>query len=515
MENVVPIREPDLVVLKKSGKSLREISRETGIPRSTVALRLKQVELYEKAVADLKVKKDLVEQVQPRQMLISGAASPVVQVQPHVQPGLDGNSSSEWKEYRHVQPPVNQLSSPVKGNEKKTVDFISGSYVTKTDEEISVQEFCNKLVSEYGYPKANIKAHPQWRIRSTPSGRGRWMLDIAVFSSLPCCHDHLFIIVECKQIGNLSGLEQLKIYLSLSKAEYGVLFNVTRSVFLKKVVRNNKIDFDIVDDIPKYHEIRKALEKPIKAEKPLKAKEDRVSLRSKLKKFVSTHYSAVHRLPRNTHHAPMSWMQVFWYSSAGLICLSMVTFLVITSQPFYAESVGSQPLSWLLSVSFELLLFVLASTRTEFRVGVFSPAGFMRAFPSLLKWTIVRLAILGLAFFSYQVVTVGIDVKTAELSRSSSAEVQRDALLKDLEAERALMKSFQLAGAIGSARESSRRMEGIREQISEVSNQTTPASIVEAVETRARVEKALRALALGIVILLGHMLPLNALRKNQ
>ena len=329
MENVVPIREPDLVALKMQGKSLREISRETGIPRSTVSLRLKQVEIAKSDDAPSKP-------VTPPSTLVTACPAPAT--------------------------------------------------------------VCPRPVTSCPRPVARVSRRVRRKIE---------------------------VIEQTVQV---------------------------------------------------------PVQVPVQVSSPRPA---------------------------------MSWMQVFWYSSAGLICLSMVTFLVITSQPFYAESVGSQPLSWLLSVSFELLLFVLASTRTEFRVGVFSPAGFMRAFPSLLKWTIVRLAILGLAFFSYQVVTVGIDVKTAELSRSSSAEVQRDALLKDLEAERALMKSFQLAGAIGSARESSRRMEGIREQISEVSNQTTPASIVEAVETRARVEKALRALALGIVILLGHMLPLNALRKNQ
>lgn len=49
-------------------------------------------------------------------------------------------------------------------------DYISGIEIKSTPEEIeAVQVFCKILVEDYGYPKDCIQAHPQFKVKASPS----------------------------------------------------------------------------------------------------------------------------------------------------------------------------------------------------------------------------------------------------------------------------------------------------------------------------------------------------------
>ena len=63
------------------------------------------------------------------------------------------------------------------------LDFVSGTEVKATPEEIeAVQPFSRVLVEDYGYPKALISTHPQYRVKVRPSDtKKEYPVDIAVF----------------------------------------------------------------------------------------------------------------------------------------------------------------------------------------------------------------------------------------------------------------------------------------------------------------------------------------------
>ncbi|WFG97213.1 hypothetical protein M1771_04220 [Spiroplasma citri] len=63
------------------------------------------------------------------------------------------------------------------------IDYISGTSVKSTSEEIeAVQVFSKILVEDYGYPKENIQTHPQFRVKVHPSDENKsYPIDIGVF----------------------------------------------------------------------------------------------------------------------------------------------------------------------------------------------------------------------------------------------------------------------------------------------------------------------------------------------
>lgn len=138
---------------------------------------------------------------------------------------------------------------------KEIIDFISGKKVQGTPEEIeAVQPFAQILVDDYGYPKANIQTHPQFRVKKSPSDlqKKSYPVDIAVFSSSKHTDDNIRIIVECKKKTRKDGLSQLKNYLALSSARLGVWFNGKERLYLKKI--NNEdgsLDWEFIPNIPK------------------------------------------------------------------------------------------------------------------------------------------------------------------------------------------------------------------------------------------------------------------------
>jgi type I restriction enzyme M protein len=136
------------------------------------------------------------------------------------------------------------------------IDFISGQEVKATPEEVeAVQVFAKQLVEDYGYPKSHIQTRPQWRVKARPSDiRKEYPVDIAVFKSEMHTEDNIYIIVECKKKNREDGKTQLEDYLRLSKAELGVWFNGSNSgrLFLKKVEKEGRVNFDEIPNIPKF-----------------------------------------------------------------------------------------------------------------------------------------------------------------------------------------------------------------------------------------------------------------------
>jgi len=157
------------------------------------------------------------------------------------------------------------------------IDFISGQEVKATPEEIeAVQVFAKQLVEDYGYPKDHIQTRPQFRVKVRPSDtKKEYPVDIAVFSNNKKQEEDVYIIVECKKKTRKDGKTQLQDYLRFSKAFLGVWFNGNERLFLRKVEKNGRIEFEEIPNIPKYgqrvEDIGKFRRKDLKPTHNLKA----------------------------------------------------------------------------------------------------------------------------------------------------------------------------------------------------------------------------------------------------
>lgn len=136
------------------------------------------------------------------------------------------------------------------------IDFISGQEVKATPEETeAVQVFSKVLVEDYGYPKEYIQTRPQFRVKVRPSDtKKEYPVDIAVFSDSKKQEDDIYIIVECKKKNRKDGKSQLQDYLRLSKAFLGVWFNGDERLFLRKVEKAGRVEFEEIPNIPQYQQ---------------------------------------------------------------------------------------------------------------------------------------------------------------------------------------------------------------------------------------------------------------------
>lgn len=152
------------------------------------------------------------------------------------------------------------------------IDFISGLGVEATPEEVeAVQVFSQRLVEEYKYDKDQIQTHPQFRVKTAPSGEEKYPVDIALFRSNKKTYNNVYAIVECKQPSRKDGLNQLNIYLNLvPSVEIGIWFNGKEHLYLRKIIENGIVAWQEMSDIPKRGERiediglykRKNLDKP-------------------------------------------------------------------------------------------------------------------------------------------------------------------------------------------------------------------------------------------------------------
>ena len=134
-------------------------------------------------------------------------------------------------------------------------DYISGIEVKATPEEVeAVQVFCKMLVEDYGYPKECIQAHPQFKVKASPSDPSyKYPIDIVVFKDSNKNRGDEIIVVECKKQTREDGIEQLKHYLSFSEATIGVWFNGTSTTYVRKYIKDSHIYYDqSLVNIPHY-----------------------------------------------------------------------------------------------------------------------------------------------------------------------------------------------------------------------------------------------------------------------
>lgn len=157
------------------------------------------------------------------------------------------------------------------------VDFISGQEVKATPEETeAVQIFAKQLAEDYNYPKNQIQTRPQFRVKVRPSdNKKEYPVDIAVFLNDKKQEDDIYIIIECKKKNRKDGKSQLQDYLRFSKAFLGVWFNGDERLFLRKIEKNGRIEFEEIPNIPqfgqRFEDIGKFKRKDLKPTHNLKA----------------------------------------------------------------------------------------------------------------------------------------------------------------------------------------------------------------------------------------------------
>lgn len=140
---------------------------------------------------------------------------------------------------------------------EKITDFISGINVPATPEEVNATQPISKILFEdYGYPKDKIITRPQYRVKQSPSDKKGYPVDIAVFDEKYSQGSCPKIIVECKAPDKaIKDTRQLQIYMSLSGAEFGIMYNGHESIYLHRSRTQSEGDlFETIPCIPKYHE---------------------------------------------------------------------------------------------------------------------------------------------------------------------------------------------------------------------------------------------------------------------
>jgi len=154
----------------------------------------------------------------------------------------------------------NQLIVP----EGKVVDFIDGTFRNDTPEEYVRQQIEKSLVKEYSYPKELFLMEHSIKI-----GSGRKRADIIIFSeSGQSKQEEIALIIECKHAktppnNKKEGVEQLKSYMAACiNSEYGLWTNGKDRFCFRKVVKDSKLVFDEIVDIPKYGQSIDDAERP-------------------------------------------------------------------------------------------------------------------------------------------------------------------------------------------------------------------------------------------------------------
>lgn len=153
----------------------------------------------------------------------------------------------------------------------------TGMQVKATPEELdAVQTFSKQLVEDYNYSKKLIQTRPQFRVKVRPSDtKKEYPVDIAIFLNDKKQEDDVYIIVECKKKNRKDGRSQLEDYLRFSKAFLGVWFNGEERLFLWKVEKAGRIEFEEIPNIPQFgqriEDIGKFKRKDLKPTHNLKA----------------------------------------------------------------------------------------------------------------------------------------------------------------------------------------------------------------------------------------------------
>jgi len=158
---------------------------------------------------------------------------------------------------------------------EQIIDYISGKLVNATPEEVNaVQPMLKVLVDDYDYPSEMLQAHPQVRVKASPSDKKGYPIDIAVYEPDKEGNKQLKIIVETKAPTRHDGKQQLEAYLKFCEAKIGIWYNGNESVYIKKIEESGNIHFVEIPEFPKYKqkisEIGKYRRKDLKATHNLK-----------------------------------------------------------------------------------------------------------------------------------------------------------------------------------------------------------------------------------------------------
>jgi len=148
--------------------------------------------------------------------------------------------------------------------EGKIVDFIDGTFRNDTPEEYVRQQIEKSLVKEYLYPKEFFSIEHSVKI-----GAGRKRADIVIFGKAEQTkQEEIWLLVECKQESvspnnKNEGVEQLKTYMAACvNCEFGFWTNGKDRFCFRKIVKDGKIVFDEIVDIPKSGQSLEEAEKP-------------------------------------------------------------------------------------------------------------------------------------------------------------------------------------------------------------------------------------------------------------
>jgi len=127
-------------------------------------------------------------------------------------------------------------------------DYLTGDPIKDNPEERVRQIYLKRLNEEYNYPKRHIEKEFMIQKGSKKIGPA----DIVIFHSDAHSLDNIHTIVEVKKEDREDGLDQLKSYLSPTKADFGVWFNGREIEHIKQTKETPY--FRSIPDIPKYGE---------------------------------------------------------------------------------------------------------------------------------------------------------------------------------------------------------------------------------------------------------------------
>ena len=138
-----------------------------------------------------------------------------------------------------------------------TWDYVSGKQIRATPEQVdAVQVLSRRLIEDLGYPRTHLQTQPQYRVRRSPSDDARqYPVDIAVFDQQDRLESQVYIIAECKSKDQITGIEQLKLYLTMSRAVIGIWYNGDNHAYIRKVLHpDGTATFPDLPTLPRYGE---------------------------------------------------------------------------------------------------------------------------------------------------------------------------------------------------------------------------------------------------------------------
>ncbi len=159
----------------------------------------------------------------------------------------------------------NLRASPVIVQQGKLLDFIDGmTQRDETPEEYVRQEIAKSLVREYGYPRTDIEVEFTLRL-----GSRKPRADLVVFfAGAGHTQDEAYMLVECKAktvkpTDRAEGVGELQSYMSVCpNSTYGMWTNGIERYCFRKLVRDGRIEYEEIPDLPSFGQSGDEVERP-------------------------------------------------------------------------------------------------------------------------------------------------------------------------------------------------------------------------------------------------------------